>query len=78
MLHRLSSDKLTISSRRDWMDVEILFREEATTAVLRFIEITEVGKKQENSINKDDLWDADRLDQNDGEDEVDTGDGWCE
>jgi hypothetical protein len=75
MLHRLSSDKLTICSRRDWMDVEILFREEATTAVLRFIEITEVGKKQENSINKDDLWDADRLDQNDGENEMDTGDG---
>lgn len=75
MLRRLSSDKLTISSRRDRTDMEALFLEEATTAVLRFIETTEVGKKLENGMNKYDLWDVDRLGQNDGEDEIDTGRG---
>jgi ribonuclease HI len=74
MLRRLRSDKLTISSRRDWTDVEALFREEATKAVLGFIESTEVGKRLEKGMNKDDLWDVDRLDRNEGEDEMDTGD----
>jgi hypothetical protein len=75
MLRKLSSDKLTISSRRDRTDMEALFREEATTAVLRFIETTEVGKKLKNGMNKYDLWGDDRLGQNEGEDEMDTGGG---
>lgn len=35
ILRRLSSDKLTISSRRDRTDMEALFREEAATASVR-------------------------------------------
>jgi len=75
MLQKLRSDKLMISPRRDWADLEVLFREEATTAVLGFIESTEVGKRLENGMNKDDLWDIDRLDHNNGEDAMDIGNG---
>jgi hypothetical protein len=75
MLQTSRSEKLMISSRRDRMDMEALFREEATTAVLRFIEATEVGKKLDNGINKYDLWDVERLDQNEGGEEMDTGGG---
>jgi hypothetical protein len=55
MLRQLGSDKLTISSRRDRTDLEVLFREGATTAVLRFIEKTEVDKKLTSETNKYDL-----------------------
>jgi hypothetical protein len=55
MLRRLDSDKLTISLRRDRTDLEVLFREGATTAVLRFIEKTEVDKKLTSETNKYDL-----------------------
>jgi len=75
MLQELRSDKLMISPRRDWADMKVLFREEATTAVLGFIESTEVGKRLQNGMNKDDLWDIDRLDQNNGEDAMDIGNG---
>lgn len=57
------------------MDMEALFREEATTAVIRFIEATEVGKKLDNGIKKYDLWDVERLDQNEGEEEMVLGVG---
>lgn len=73
MLRSLSTDKLTISSRRDRTDLEVLFKEGATTAVLRFIENTQVGQKLTSETNKYDLWDVDRLDQRD--DEVATENG---
>jgi hypothetical protein len=75
MLRRLDSDKLTISSRRDRTDLEVLFREGATTAVLRFIEKTEVGKKLTSEKNKYDLWDVDRLGRCDDEDTTEYGGG---
>jgi hypothetical protein len=67
MLRRLDSDKLTTSLRRDRTDLEVLFREGATTAVLWFIEKTEVGKKLTSETNKYDLWDVDRLGRCDDE-----------
>lgn len=70
MLRGLSSDKLTISSRRDRTDLEVLFKEGATTAVLQFIQKTEVGKKLTNETNKYHSWDVDRLGQCDEGDDV--------
>jgi hypothetical protein len=75
MLRRLDSDKLTISSRRDRTDLEVLFREGATTAVLRFVEKTEVGKKLTSETNKYDLWDVDRLGRCDNEETTEYGGG---
>jgi hypothetical protein len=75
MLRRLDSDKLTISSRRDRTDLEVLFREGATTAVLRFIEKAEVGKKLTSETNKYDLWDVDRLGRCDDEEATEYGGG---
>ena len=75
MPRRLDSDKLTISSKRDRTDLEVLFREGATTAVLRFVEKTEVGKKLTSETNKYDLWDVDRLGQCDDEETTHYGGG---
>jgi hypothetical protein len=75
MLRRLDSDKLTISLRRDRTDLEVLFGEGATTAVLRFIEKTEVGKKLTSETNKYDLWDVDRLGRYDDEEAMEHGGG---
>jgi hypothetical protein len=55
MLRRLSSDRLSISLRRDWIDLNTLSAEGAITAVLQFIESTEVGKRLSDNTNKDDL-----------------------
>lgn len=73
MLRSLSTDKLTISPRRDRTDLEVLFEEGATKAVLRFIENTDVGKRLTDETSKYDLWDVDRLDQRNGEDATENG-----
>ena len=73
MLRSLSTDKLTISPRRDRTDLEVLFEEGATKAVLRFIENTDVGKRLTDETSKYDLWDVDRLDQRSGEDATENG-----
>jgi hypothetical protein len=78
MLRQLGSDKLMISLRRDRTDLEVLFREGATTAVLRFIEKTELGKKLTSKTNKYDLWDIDRLGRYDDEETTEYGGGFCE
>lgn len=67
MLRGLNADKLTISSRRDRTDLEVLFTASAAAAVLRFIESTEVGKNLTDGTNRYDSWDVDRLDRCDDE-----------
>ena len=67
MLRGLNADKLTISSRRDRTDLEVLFTASAAAAVLRFIESTEVGKNLTDGTNRYDSWDVDRLDRYDDE-----------
>lgn len=68
MLGELKADKITISERRDRTDLETLFGEEAMTAVLQFIETTEVGRKRTEGTDGCDSWDIDRLDYDgDGE-----------
>jgi hypothetical protein len=62
MLRSLSTGKLTISTRRDPIDMEILFTEDAMAALLRFIGSTEVGKMLTNATNRYDLCDVERLD----------------
>ena len=52
-----------------------MFREGATTAVLRFIEKTEVGKKLTSETNKYDLWDVGRLGRCDDEETTEYGGG---
>jgi hypothetical protein len=57
------------------LKLEVLLREGATTAVLRFIEKTEVGKKLTSETNKYDLWDVDRLCRCDDEETTEYGGG---
>ena len=52
-----------------------MFGEGATTAVLRFIEKTEVGKRLTSETNKYDLWDVDRLGRCDDEETTEYGGG---
>jgi hypothetical protein len=66
MLNRLRAKNVTITERRDWRDLETLFKQVATIDVLQYIESTEVGKKLPNGTDKCDLWDIERLER-DGE-----------
>ena len=59
----MRAEEIVISARRDQADLESLFRDVATRAVLRFIENTEVGRPMTKEENKDDYWDVERLDQ---------------
>jgi hypothetical protein len=68
ILRRLSSNKVSISFRRDSTDLEAVFTEGAITAVLQFVESTEVGKRLSDDTNKGDSWDIHRLDRDKNED----------
>lgn len=61
MFQKLKADKFEISARRDRTDVETLFEEVAITAVLRFIESTEVGRRLTGERSECDSWEIDRL-----------------
>ena len=65
MLQRLKAKNVTITERRDRRDLETLFEQVATIDVLQYIESTEVGKKLPDGTDKCDLWDIERLDQDD-------------
>jgi hypothetical protein len=54
MMRGLRARKAPISAIRDRADLETLFREEATTEVLRFIENTEVGRLLVKEENRED------------------------
>ena len=67
MLRGIRAEDIVISVRRDQADLESLFREVATRAVLQFIEATEVGRSMTKEENRDDHWDIERLDQSSDE-----------
>jgi hypothetical protein len=70
MLRKLCAEKVAVSGRRDRADLKILFSDEATVEVLRFIGNTEVGKKLAEDKNSDDTWDIERSDRSADEGEV--------
>jgi hypothetical protein len=70
MLRKLCARKVSVSERRDKADLKILFSDEATADVLRFIDNTEVGKKLAEERFSDDTWDIERLDRSADEGEV--------
>ena len=74
MLQRLKAKNVTITERRDRRDLETLFEQVATIDVLQYIESTEVGKKLPDGTDKCDLWDIERLDQDDDERTIEDGD----
>lgn len=74
MLQRLKAKNVTITERRDRRDLETLFEQVATIDVLQYIESTEVGKKLPDGTDKCDLWDIERLDQDDEERTIEDGD----
>ena len=63
MLQEMRVEEIIISARRDQADLESLFRDVATRAVLWFIGNTEVGRPIAKEENRDDYWDIERLDQ---------------
>jgi hypothetical protein len=63
LLRGMRAEEIIISARRDQADLESLFRDVATRAVLRFIGNTEVGRPMTKEENRDDYWDMERLDQ---------------
>lgn len=67
LLRGMRAEEIVISSRRDQADLESLFRDVATRAVLRFIGNTEVGRPMTKEENRDDYWDIERLDQSSDE-----------
>ena len=70
----LSAKNVAITERRDQRDLETLFEQVATIDVLQYIESTEVGKKLPDGTDKCDLWDIERLDQDDEERTIEDGD----
>jgi len=58
---------IAISARRDQADLQSLFRDVATRAVLQFIGNTEVGRPMTKEENRNDHWDIKRLDQSSDE-----------
>jgi hypothetical protein len=75
MLRKLRAKKMLISARRDQADLKTLFGAEATAEVLRFIDDTEVGKRQIKEGNSDDSWDIERLDRDANEEDLQVGSG---
>ena len=63
LLRGMRAEDIAISARRDQADLESLFRDVATRAVLQFIGNTEVGRPMTKEENRDDHWDIERLDQ---------------
>ena len=63
----MRAEEIVISARRDQADLQSLFRDVATRAVLQFIESTEVGRPMTKEENRDDHWDIERLDQSSDE-----------
>lgn len=63
MLRSLHAKEIPVNTRRNVIDLQILFGEEAITDVLRFIDETEVGTKPVGETNNNDSWDIERLDQ---------------
>ena len=66
-LRGMRAEEIFISARRDRADLDSLFKDVATRAVLRFIENTEVGRPMTTEENRDDYWDIERLDQSSDE-----------
>jgi hypothetical protein len=71
----IRAEEIIISARRDQADLESLFRDVATRAVLRFIENTEVGRPMAKEEDRDDYWDIERLDQSSDEAEMTSKEG---
>lgn len=67
LLRGMRAEEIVISARRDQADLESLFRDKATRAVLRFIGDTEVGRPKTTEENKNDYWDIERLDRSSDE-----------
>lgn len=64
MLSTLTSKKIEISARMNGQDLEILFEEASIETVLRFIELTAVGKRREAyDAQRFDEWDIELLDR---------------
>lgn len=69
MLSTLASKKIEISARIDGQDLKILFEEASIETVLRFVELTSVGKRVEAyDAQRMDEWDIERLDSGGDED----------
>lgn len=64
LLRGVRAEEIVISARRDQADLESLFRDVATRAVLHFIGDTEVGRPMTKEEDRADYWDIERLDQN--------------
>jgi len=59
----MRAEEIVISAQRDQADLESLFRDSATRAVLWFIGSTEVGRPMTKEESRDDYWDIERLEQ---------------
>lgn len=75
MMRGMRAERIFISARRDGADLESLYGEEATKAVLQFIGNTEVGRPLTKDGNRDDYWDIEQLDRRSEEGEVISDDG---
>ena len=63
MIRKLSTKNITISETPDRRNVRILFGDNATVDVLKFINKAEVGKRPVAESNEADSWDIERLDR---------------
>ena len=63
MLRKLNSKNISISGKRDRIDLQVLLGVDAAADVLQFLDDTDVGKKLPGESDHNDSWDIERLDR---------------
>jgi len=77
MLQKLKIRRTTAGGMQEQTHLKTMFGKAATTEVLRFIGITEAGKRLTDDTHKGDLWNAGLLDSRD-EETMGNGRVWSE
>ena len=77
LLQRLKARDIAVSETPDRRNLKTLFEDNAIVDMRKFVENTEVGKRQGAGDDKVDSWDVERLDRTDedGYGEVESGRG---
>ena len=77
LMQRLKARDIAVSQTPDRRNLKTLFEDNAIVDMLKFVENTEVGKRQGAGDDRIDSWDVERLDRRDedGFGEVENGGG---
>lgn len=75
LIQKLKAREIAVSETPDRRNLKTLFEDNAIVDMLKFVENTEIGKRQGAGEDKTDSWDVERLDRRDEDDygEVENG-----